>query len=39
MDSRRNSIRFFGGVIKEDLLALFHEFYKETLDLFSLNLG
>jgi hypothetical protein len=26
-------------VIKEDLLALFHEFHKETLDLFSLNFG
>jgi hypothetical protein len=29
----------FWGVIKEDLLALFHEFHKETLDLFSLNFG
>jgi hypothetical protein len=26
-------------VIKQDLLALFHEFHKETLDLFSLNFG
>jgi hypothetical protein len=26
-------------VIKEDLMALFHEFHKETLDLFSLNFG
>jgi hypothetical protein len=26
-------------VIKEDILALFHEFHKETLDLFSLNFG
>jgi hypothetical protein len=29
----------FWGVIKEDLLALFHEFHKETIDLFSLNFG
>jgi hypothetical protein len=29
----------FWGVIKEDLLALFHEFHKDTLDLFSLNFG
>jgi hypothetical protein len=29
----------FWGVIKEDLMALFHEFHKETLDLFSLNFG
>jgi hypothetical protein len=27
----------FWGMIKEDLLALFQEFHKETLDLFSLN--
>jgi hypothetical protein len=27
----------FRGMIKEDLLALFLEFHKETLDLFSLN--
>jgi hypothetical protein len=29
----------FWGVIKEDLLAMFHELYKDTLDLFSLNFG
>jgi hypothetical protein len=29
----------FWGVIKEDILALFHEFHKETIDLFSLNFG
>ena len=29
----------FWGVIKEDLLALFNEFHKENLDLFSLNFG
>jgi hypothetical protein len=29
----------FWGVIKDDLLAMFHEFHKETLDLFSLNFG
>jgi hypothetical protein len=27
------------GVIKDDLLAMFHEFHKDTLDLFSLNFG
>jgi hypothetical protein len=26
-------------VIKDDLLAMFHEFHKDTLDLFSLNFG
>ena len=34
-----NSIRFFWGVIKDDLLSLFYEFHKEALDLFSLNFG
>jgi hypothetical protein len=29
----------FWGVIKDDLLAVFHEFHKDTLDLFSLNFG
>jgi hypothetical protein len=29
----------FWGVIKEDLLTLFHEFHKKTIDLFSLNFG
>jgi hypothetical protein len=29
----------FWGVIKDDLLAMFHEFHKDTLDLFSLNFG
>jgi hypothetical protein len=37
-ENRVNSIKY-SGVIKEDLLALFHEFHKETLDLFSLNFG
>jgi mannosylglycoprotein endo-beta-mannosidase len=29
----------FWGVIKGDLLAMFHDFHKDTLDLFSLNFG
>jgi mannosylglycoprotein endo-beta-mannosidase len=29
----------FWGVIKDDLLAMFHEFHKDNLDLFSLNFG
>jgi hypothetical protein len=29
----------FCGVIKDDLLAMFHDFYKDSLDLFSLNFG
>jgi hypothetical protein len=29
----------FWGVIKDDLLAMFHDFHKDTLDLFSLNFG
>jgi hypothetical protein len=26
-------------VIKDDLLAMFHDFHKDSLDLFSLNFG
>jgi hypothetical protein len=29
----------FWGVIKDDLLAMFHDFHKDSLDLFSLNFG
>jgi hypothetical protein len=29
----------FWGVINDDLLAMFHEFHKDTLDLLSLNIG
>jgi hypothetical protein len=29
----------FWGVIKDDLLAMFHDFHKDSLDRFSLNFG
>jgi hypothetical protein len=38
MVSRLNSTKSL-GVIKGDIMALFHEFHEESLDLFSLNFG
>ena len=37
--SRLNSIKVFWEVIKDDLVALFADFYNEDLNLFSLNFG
>jgi mannosylglycoprotein endo-beta-mannosidase len=31
--------QMFRGVIKDDLLTMFHDFHKDSLDLFSLNFG
>ena len=39
MVSRLNSIRFFGGMIKDDLMALFSAFHKQELPLYSLKFG
>jgi hypothetical protein len=38
MTSQLNFVKC-SGVIKDDLLAMFHDFHKDSLDLFSLNFG